>query len=56
MATLICFPTMPASAFETVKGFEGVTAVAFDGRSFDELIINDVSKITLTPRRRATRR
>ena len=35
---------VPASAFETVKGFEGVTAVAFEGRSFDELIINDVSE------------
>lgn len=35
---------VPASAFETVKGFEGVTAVAFEGRSFDELIINSVSE------------
>jgi len=31
---------VPASAFETVKGFEGVTAVAQDGRYFNELIIN----------------
>lgn len=34
---------VPASAFETVKGFEGVTALAFEGRTFDELIINSVS-------------
>jgi peptide/nickel transport system substrate-binding protein len=31
---------VPASAFETVKGFEGVTAIAQDGRYFNELIIN----------------
>ncbi|MCI0610037.1 MAG: ABC transporter substrate-binding protein [Anaerolineae bacterium] len=35
---------VPASAFETVKGFNGVTAVSIDGRSFDELIINSVSE------------
>jgi peptide/nickel transport system substrate-binding protein len=35
---------VPASAFETVKGFEGVTAIAADGRSFTELIINSVSE------------
>ena len=35
---------VPASAFETVKGFEGVTALATNGRGFDELIINSVSE------------
>jgi peptide/nickel transport system substrate-binding protein len=35
---------VPASAFETVQGFDGVTAVAADGRSFTELIINSVSE------------
>jgi peptide/nickel transport system substrate-binding protein len=35
---------VPASAFETVTGFEGVTAVAAEGRSFVELIINSVSE------------
>jgi len=33
---------VPASAFETVKGFENVTALAMDGRYFNELIINSV--------------
>lgn len=33
---------VPASAFETVKGFKGVTASAIDGRYFNELIINSV--------------
>ena len=33
---------VPASAFETVKGFENVTASAIDGRYFNELIINSV--------------
>jgi peptide/nickel transport system substrate-binding protein len=33
---------VPASAFETVKGFTGVTAIATDGRYFNELIINTV--------------
>jgi peptide/nickel transport system substrate-binding protein len=33
---------MPASAFDTVKGFEGVTATAVNGRYFNELIINTV--------------
>ena len=31
---------VPESAFETVQGFEGVEAIASDGRSFTELIIN----------------
>lgn len=31
---------VPASAFETVKTFENVTATAIDGRYFNELIIN----------------
>lgn len=31
---------VPASAFETVKGYEGVTATAINGRYFNELIIN----------------
>lgn len=31
---------VPASAFETVKSFEGVKATAIDGRYFNELIIN----------------
>ncbi len=34
---------LPASAFETVKGFEGVTALATEGRYFIEMIINSVS-------------
>jgi len=33
---------VPASAFATVKGFDGVTAIATDGRYFNELIINSV--------------
>jgi peptide/nickel transport system substrate-binding protein len=33
---------VPASAFATVQGFEGVTALAIDGRYFDELIVNSV--------------
>ena len=35
---------VPASAFETVKGFEGVTTTSINGRSFEELIINSVSE------------
>ncbi|MBE7534992.1 MAG: ABC transporter substrate-binding protein [Anaerolineales bacterium] len=35
---------IPASAYETVKNFQGVKAVAFEGRGFDELIINDTSE------------
>jgi peptide/nickel transport system substrate-binding protein len=35
---------VPASAFETVKGFEGVTAIATDGRDFTELIINSADE------------
>jgi peptide/nickel transport system substrate-binding protein len=31
---------VPASAFATVEGFDGVTALAIDGRYFNELIIN----------------
>lgn len=31
---------VPASAFDTVKGFDGVTATAANGRYFNELIIN----------------
>jgi peptide/nickel transport system substrate-binding protein len=31
---------VPASAFATVEGFEGVKAIATNGRSFTELIIN----------------
>jgi peptide/nickel transport system substrate-binding protein len=31
---------VPQSAFETVKGFENVTAISIPGRYFDELIIN----------------
>ncbi len=34
---------VPASAFETVKGFEGVEALAIEGRYFNELIINSAS-------------
>jgi peptide/nickel transport system substrate-binding protein len=34
---------VPASAFATVKGFEGVNALAIHGRYFNELIINSVS-------------
>ncbi len=33
---------VPASAFATVKGFAGVTAIALTGRYFNELIINSV--------------
>lgn len=33
---------VPASAYATVEGFEGVTAIAADGRYFNELIINTV--------------
>jgi len=33
---------VPASAFATVKDFQGVTALALDGRYFNELIINSV--------------
>lgn len=36
--------SVPESAFETVKSFDGVTALAFESRSFDELIINSVSE------------
>jgi len=33
---------VPASAFVTVQGYEGVTATASDGRYFNELIVNTV--------------
>lgn len=33
---------VPASAFVTVQGYEGVAAIASDGRYFNELIINTV--------------
>jgi len=33
---------VPASAFVTVQGYEGVTATASDGRYFNELIVNSV--------------
>ncbi|MEN6299324.1 MAG: ABC transporter substrate-binding protein [Anaerolineaceae bacterium] len=33
---------LPASAYATVEGFENVTALAMDGRYFNELIINSV--------------
>lgn len=33
---------VPASAFATVQGFDGVKAIATDGRYFNELIINSV--------------
>jgi peptide/nickel transport system substrate-binding protein len=33
---------VPASAFATVQTYEGVTAIAFDGRYFNQLIINTV--------------
>ena len=35
---------VPASAFETVQGFEGVSAVATDSRNFTELIINSADE------------
>ncbi len=35
---------VPASAFETVKGFENVKAIATNGRSFTELIINSADE------------
>ena len=31
---------VPASAFDTVQGFEGVKSIAIDGRYFHQLIIN----------------
>lgn len=34
---------VPASAFQTVQGFENVKAVAEDGRYFNELIVNSVA-------------
>ncbi|MEN6392465.1 MAG: ABC transporter substrate-binding protein [Anaerolineaceae bacterium] len=33
---------LPASAYATVEGFENVTALAMDGRYFNEMIINSV--------------
>ncbi len=35
---------VPATAFETVKGFPGVTAVAQEGRYFNELILNSAAE------------
>ena len=35
---------VPASAFETVKGFENIHTTSTDGRSFTELIINSVDE------------
>lgn len=33
---------LPASAFTTVQGYEGVTTISYPGRYFNELIINSV--------------
>jgi peptide/nickel transport system substrate-binding protein len=43
---------VPATAFETVKGFENVKAVSENGRYFNELIINDVASTNDPPPKR----
>ena len=35
---------VPATAFESIKGFEGVEAVAQEGRYFNELVLNSVAE------------